>query len=121
MKKNVNRKHVKVRLKRLSLIKTHASLPTMSLNSLYLSQSNPQPECNHMARNHGGPKKRWNPKYQNLSPVRIWCCVSYRCCVFMVNFMNFFIPPLSMQKSMYPIIREVFNKKINKQLRNDLH
>lgn len=93
-----------------------SALPTVSLNSLNLPQSNPQPECNHMPRDHGGPQKRRDPKDQNLGPVSIGRCETDWSSVLMMHLVDFLIPPLAMQKSMDPIVCVVLHKEINPQL-----
>lgn len=95
-------------------------ISAVSLNSLYLSQTNPQPERNHVTRSHSGPKKRRYPKYQNLRPVGIRRRKPNGRRVFMVNLMNLLVPPLAMKKPVDPIVCIVLNDKINHQLGNNL-
>lgn len=87
-------------------------IPAMRINRLYIPQRNPQPECDHVTRHHGWPKERWNPEDQNLSPMRIRCCISDWSCVFMVNSMNLFISPFVMQKPVDPVIGIILYQKI---------
>lgn len=93
-----------------------SALPTVSLNSLNLPQSNPQPEGNHMPRDHCGPEKGWDPEDQNLGPVSIRRRKPNWSGVLMMHLMNLLIPPFAMQKSMDPIVCIVLHDEIHAQL-----
>lgn len=92
-------------------------IPAVSLNGLNLPQSNPQPERDHVTRGNGGTQKRWNPKDQNLRPVRVRRRKPDRRCILVMNPMNLLEPPFTMQKSVHPVVCIVLNYKVNHQLR----
>lgn len=86
-----------------------AVVPAVSLNSLNLPQPNPHPECNHVTRYHGGSEERRDPEDQNLRPMRIRRRKTDRRSVLVMNLVNFLITPLTVEKSMDPIVCVVFN------------
>lgn len=89
------------------------SLPAMCLDSLHLTEYNPEPECDHVAWNNGWPDEGGDAEYQHLSPVCIWSCESYWRSELMVNTVDILVPPLPVEKPVDPVIEVVLNKEVH--------
>ena len=92
----------------------------MCLDSLHLTEYNPEPECDHVAWSNGRPDEGGDAEYEHLSPVCIWSCESDWRGELMVDAVDLLVPPLPVEKPVDPVIEVVLNKEVHQQLCSNL-